>query len=316
MRLFRFALVAIVFSVLCVFCGPGGAVAQPNDGQLPDWVAAMREVHAHSEGRPGVVLQLGDSITYSLAFFAPLQYTDDAKVPPEAEAALRVLDAYIAEECYRWKGGDKGNYSGQTAGWAARNVDRWIDSLRPELAIVMFGTNDIRQGSIDKHEENLRALISRCLDAGVVVILTTIPPMHGHEERVRETVEVQRRLAGELRVPLIDYYAHIMNRRPTDWDGRLPQFAEYGQWEVPTLISRDGVHPSNPSRWRNDYSAEGQMHSGYVLRNYLTLIACAEVIQTVFQGENPSGISQTILGAKPPKPANLPPAQFPEPASE
>ena len=53
----------------------------------------------------------------------------------------------MKKECYRWKGPEKGNYSGQTAAWGLKNVDRWIAELKPEVALIMFGTNDIRRGT-------------------------------------------------------------------------------------------------------------------------------------------------------------------------
>ena len=63
-------------------------------------------------------------------------------------------------------------------------------------------------------------------------------------------VEVQRKVAAEAKVLLIDFYAHVMNRRPDDWDGTLALFEDFDQWEVPTISSKDGVHPSNPKEWR------------------------------------------------------------------
>ncbi|GAB6164997.1 hypothetical protein JCM19992_09970 [Thermostilla marina] len=259
----------------------------------------MRAVHARCEGRPGVILQIGDSITDSMAFFAPLEYAATAKLPPEAADALPVLQNYIRKECYRWKGGEYGNASGQTAAWAVQHIDEWLERHKPELAIVMFGTNDVRRGSVEQHEANLRTLTRRCLDRGVVVILSTIPPMHGHDDAVRLAVERQRKLAEEFHLPLIDFYAHVIHRRPDDWDGTLPQFAAFDTYEVPTLICKDGVHPSNPQAWRNDYTAEGQRHSGFVLRNYLALLACAEVIRTVFDGKAPDPRIEAILGPDP-----------------
>lgn len=269
----------------------------------PDWVEAMRKVHAAGPGEQGVFMSLGDSITYSMAYFAPLQYADNARMSPETRSALDLVDDYMKEECYRWKGGDKGNYSGQTAAWALRNVDNWIATLKPEVALIMFGTNDIRRGSLEDHEKNLRGLIQKCLDNGVVVILSTIPPMHGFDEKVRRTVEIQRKTAAGMKVPLVDFHAHVINRRPNDWDGSLPRFAAFSQWETPTIISRDGVHPSNPQQWRADYTEEGLSRNGNVLRSYLTLMAYAEVINVVISDRQPSAVSTTILGANPPKPA-------------
>ncbi|MFW6169138.1 MAG: GDSL-type esterase/lipase family protein [Planctomycetota bacterium] len=271
-----------------------------------DWVQAMREVHAKGQGEKGVFVQFGDSITYSLAYFAPLQYVDKSELPPDVQEGLKVVDAHMQEACYRWKGPEKGNYSGQTAAWGLKNVDKWIATLKPETALIMFGTNDIRRGGIEAHEKNLRALIQKCLDEGVVVILSTIPPMHGMEAKVQRAVEVQRQVAADLNVPLIDFHAHIINRRPNDWDGALPRFQGHDQWEVPTLISSDGVHPSNPRQWKNDYTEQGLCRNGNVLRSYLTLMAYAEVINVVIKGGEPSVIGRKILGASPPKPAKLP----------
>src|SRR5438128_464820 len=64
-----------------------------------------------------------------------------------------------------------------------------------------------------------------------------------------------------------------------DWDGALDRFQQYEGYEVPTLLSRDGVHPSYPTRYHNDYSDEALSHSGYSLRNFLTLMSYAEVVR-------------------------------------
>ena len=302
------------------FCVPLGLIvalalislAAPNvTADEPEWVQPMRKVYATTKGEKGVLMHLGDSITYSMAYFAPLQYAGDAKMSPATREALNLINGYMKKDCYRWKGGEKGNYSGQTASWGRENADKWTDSLKPEVALIMFGTNDIRRGSVEVHEKNLRALVRTCLDNGVVVILSTIPPMHGFDEKVRETVEVQRKLAIDMKVPLIDFYAHVLNRRPTDWDGNLKQFEGFSKWEVPTLISKDGVHPSNPKQWQGDYREEGLARNGNVLRSYLALLAYAEVIDVVIKGEAPGVVSTTILGANPPKPANVPKIETP-----
>ncbi|MDV6033255.1 MAG: SGNH/GDSL hydrolase family protein [Phycisphaera sp. RhM] len=274
-------------------------VSVPLDGAEPEWVTPMRAVHVVGDNEPGVIVNIGDSITYSMAYFAPLQYLNEEALPPAVSDALETVNEHIKSDCYRWKGPDKGNQGGQTAGWALTHIDQWIETLKPEVALIMFGTNDVRRGSIEQHEQNLRRLVKRCLDQGVVVILSTIPPMHGFEEKVEQAVQSQRRVARDLKVPLIDLYAHIIRRRPDDWNGTLPQFTEYDQWQVPTLISKDGVHLSNPDRWREDYTEEGLATNGNTLRNFLSLMAYSEVIDVVIHGDPPSWISKTLLGAEP-----------------
>ncbi|MCG3180390.1 MAG: hypothetical protein BIFFINMI_02750 [Phycisphaerae bacterium] len=272
----------------------------------PDWVAPMRRVHAECKGDKGVLVHIGDSITDSMAYFAPLQYVNKSSLPADVAAALDAVNGRMKRECYRWKGPDKGNQGGQTAGWGLKNVDRWIAALKPEVAVVMFGSNDIRRESMAAYEKNLRALVQKCLDSGVVVILSTIPPMSGLDEKVRQAVAIDRRIAADLHVPLIDFYAHVLNRRPDDWNGTLPQFAAFSQWEVPTPISKDGVHPSNPKQWQADYTEAGLARNGNVLRTWLTLMAYAEVIHVALEGKAPSAISTQILGASPPAPKGAP----------
>lgn len=99
-----------------------------------------------------------------------------------------------------------------------------------------------------------------------------------------------RRVASEMSVPLIDYCDEILKRRPTDWDGSSPEFKNPATdtYEVPTLISGDGVHPSNPQKLFNDFSEFALRESGYGLRNYLTMTAYSEVIrQVLYPGTKP-----------------------------
>lgn len=54
---------------------------------------------------------------------------------------------------------------------------------------------------------------------------------------------------------------------------------------MPTLVSRDGVHPSNPQEFAGDYSAEALRTSGYGLRSYLTLMKFAEVVEKAIEAK-------------------------------
>lgn len=247
------------------------------------WVAAMRNVHARFAGTPGTFAQLGDSITVTMAFWAPLR---DARrnAPPEMARAFETVNRYMRPECWRqWKGPKYGSEGGTTVRWAQQHLDEWLDRLRPEAAVVMFGTNDLHSLSLEEYRRGLHGVVQRCLDRGTVVILSTIPPRHGFEKKAAEFAEAARQIARQLRVPLVDYHAEILRRRPGDWDGATPAFAQYEGYEVPTLIARDGVHPSHPRKYQGDYSEEGLRSCGYSLRNYLVLLAYAEVIEKVLQ---------------------------------
>jgi hypothetical protein len=94
-----------------------------------------------------------------------------------------------------------------------------------------------------------------------------------------------RQLADEFDLPLIDFQNEILERRPFDWDGSSADFKDVpgDTYEVPTLISRDGVHPSNTRAYINDFSDRALSNNGFTLRNYLTLLTYADVIQHVLK---------------------------------
>jgi hypothetical protein len=247
------------------------------------WAAAMRDVQSRFNGRKGTVAHFGDSITVSMAYWAPLA---DAPTKMDAEAARAhaTVKSYSRPECWReWKGPEFGSDGGKTIRWALENVDRWLASLNPEVAVIMFGSNDVDQLEVAEYESKTREVVDKCLRNGTVVILTTPPPRSGRLDKCRAFAEALRLIASERRVPLIDYFREILRRRPADWDGSLPQFKPVGgdEYQVPTLIARDGVHPSNPSPWVNDFSPEALRRNGYTLRNHLTLAAMADVITEV-----------------------------------
>jgi lysophospholipase L1-like esterase len=157
--------------------------------------------------------------------------------------------------------------------------------MNPEAAILMFGSNDLRDVDVTAYERSLERVVRRCLDNGTVVIVSTIPPRAGFEAKSADFAAAARRVATQLHVPLTDYHAEILRRRPDDWNGAIDKFREYEGYDVPTLIARDGVHPSYPVRYHGDYSAESLASNGYALRNWLVLRAYAEMIRQVLDAK-------------------------------
>lgn len=269
------------FASLCLLALP--ALANADDKKTPEWVEPMRKVHEKFKGTRGTLALFGDSITVSLAFWAGLPGSrkgmDDA-----AKADFELVNTHVKKECWRdWRGPAYGNEGRMTIRWADENVEKWLKKLNPETAVIMFGTNDLAGVPLDEYEKKLRVVVEKCLDNGTVVILTTIPPRSGMLDKSKKYAEAARKVAKELKVPVCDYQAAILERRPDDWDGADKKFAQYKGYDVPTLISRDGVHPSNPPKYANDYSAEGLKSNGFVLRNYVTLTSYAAVIREVYK---------------------------------
>jgi lysophospholipase L1-like esterase len=255
--------------------------------QPPDkWREPMRRVHARFKGTGGTFAQFGDSITVSLAYWAPLAHEPKGLSRTAARALARVKN-HMQPECWReWRGGKYGSEGRMTIRWAHDNIAKWLADHNPEVALIMFGTNDIGQVPLEEYEKKLGDVVDRCLANGTVTIISTIPPRSGHLDESQKFAEAARKIAMAKSVPLIGYHAEILRLRPDDWDGSLPKFK--GQYEdvydVPTLISGDGVHPSNPESY-SDYSRRSLRTNGFVLRNYLTLLMYANVIENVLAAD-------------------------------
>ena len=252
---------------------------QTNTPERPYWVGQMAAVHERFTGDKGTFAHFGDSITVTMAFWTPLLYSR-RNAPQEMQQAFELVKKYLKKECWRdWKGPQFGNEGRMTIRWAHRNIDKWLKRLNPEVALIMFGTNDLNSVPLKEYKTTTRQVVQKCLDNGTVVILSTIPPRHGMAEKAALYADTVRKIARELKVPLVDYHAEILKRRPDDWDGALGKFSQYKGYDVPTLLSRDGVHPSHPKQYRSDYSRQALKCCGFSLRNYLVLMKYAEVLK-------------------------------------
>ena len=174
----RPARLALGLFVACLLPAASLPAAEAT-ADAPAWVAPMKKVHARFTGRPGTFALFGDSITVSLAFWAPLQGNPKG-LDPEGDAALKLVKGYMRPECWRdWRGPEYGNNGSMTIRWADENVAKWLHKLNPEVALIMFGTNDLTAVPLDEYEKKTRAVVQKCLDNGTVVILSTIPPRSG-----------------------------------------------------------------------------------------------------------------------------------------
>lgn len=246
------------------------------------WIEPMRKVHARFKGSPGTLLQIGDSITFSGAYWSPLA-SKPKNMTSDLETKYDVVKKYLKPESFSQKGPDFGNKGSMTIKWARENISTWLKNQNPEAAVIMFGSNDVSQMSRGDFQNTTREVVESCLANGTIPILTTPPPRSGHVGRIIMLANAIRELANELHLPLIDYQNEILERRPFDWNGVELKDVPGDTYEVPTLISRDGVHPSNPQRYANDFSEAGLCNNGFTLRNYLTLLTYADVLENVMK---------------------------------
>ena len=245
------------------------------------WARNIRVIHGSFSGSPGTLALFGDSITESLAFWAPL--AEERKPgPPAFEAAFARVKARLRPECWNeWRGEAFGNASMTNVAWARQNVDRWLETLKPEVALILFGTNDLPDRDERGYRRSLTEVAEACIKRGTVPMLSTLPPRSGLAREAATFSDIVRRAAAQLDVPLIDYHAEILKRRPNDWDGTTAAVPGGNPFEVLTLISGDGVHPSNPAMYFKDYSDEALSISGFGLRTAQALLAYDEVVSII-----------------------------------
>lgn len=227
----------------------------------PDWAEAMQKVHSREGWQRGSVSQIGDSITYTKAFLAPLAWES----PEDFPAVAKRVDRRLLNER---KGPQHGNYSGWTVAQGRAALPKVLEQERPEIAIVMFGVNDLRKGvSLESFQRDLAFVVDACCQAGCVPILSTISPVVNKEEETAAFNRAIRKIAQEKRVPLVDFHAAILARRPNgSWNG--------------TLLGKNDVHPTGGKNL--DFTEENLRACGYALRNFVTLQTMERVIKQAF----------------------------------
>ena len=174
--------------------------------------------------RPRVVLAVGDSISDTKAYITDASF--DCALPDFSfEAGYRLLGQPGTFETVRTA------KSGATARWGQEVVsdDTWWREVRPEVATVAFGTNELWSGddSLDSYARNLRGIVDRLAERGVLPVLVTPPPglfrPAGPREvcgrriepaerayEVADFADVVRQVAAERSLPVVDVYRRFI----------------------------------------------------------------------------------------------------------
>ncbi len=149
-----------------------------------------------------------------------------------------------------------------------------IHLLHPSVALIMFGTNDTEHsGDPTSFVQSLHAIVQVCLAAGVIPVLSTIPPRPSDslmDERVDRFNQAIVRVAAAEQVPLVNYWRALVQ-------GHL----------VNEGISGDGVHPNvyggcSPHCESTDFTAAG-LRYGFNMRNLVSLEALEKVLTVVIE---------------------------------
>lgn len=216
--------------------------------------------------RAAVFAKIGDSITASRAVFFPIgegNYTLDTYT--HLQPAIRYFSRVTLGE-------DVNAFNRMSVaarmGWGAATLldPAYADPahcepgesplrceyrlIRPAFALIMVGTNDVSYSTPTIYEANLRDIITETIDAGVVPVVSTLPPRRDHEAMIITFNDIIRALSAEYDIPLW-HYGDMMQA--------LGAFA----------FDADGVHPSLPAHGHSgaaDFRPSNR-HAGYVLRN-------------------------------------------------
>jgi hypothetical protein len=253
-----------------------------------DYAAAMKQVAAEFNGRAGIVLHVGDSITYANPYGQWASYGEGRTDGDRTLLAwmhagksddtdgwhLARFDVPGGGRSYTAAGGLQADelLAGGRAGLPS--LAEMLKNYQPQMVVLMIGTNDASRGrAVEDYTRDAAAAIKTILKAHAIPILSTIPPHIGRQELARLYNESLRKLARAQRLPLIDYEREILQRRPEDWNG--------------TLLSKDDVHPTAETGGEDGVKAssaptdENLKSSGYLLRGWLSVQKIGEVKRTV-----------------------------------
>jgi len=241
-----------------------------------DYADAMKKVAAKFTGKEGVVIHIGDSITYANPYGGWARYGKGKT--PQDEAICKWMHVGADNETDGWflaRVDRPGNRS-DTAASGVRSDEylaggkgglpplaEIIKKYNPQMAVIMLGTNDVNGGrSAPQIKGDLAKIVDSLMANGTIPILSTIPPIRGKDDAVKAVNGAIAELVKEKKIPMIDYGGEILKRRPTDWLG--------------TLISNDGVHPTGDNAG-GEPTDDNLKSSGHLLRGMLSVRKIAEV---------------------------------------
>jgi lysophospholipase L1-like esterase len=269
------------------------AVSAANGEEKPqpqpwDYAKAMKKVAERFKGRTGVVLHVGDSITYANPYGQWARGEKDRTA--EDRAVLAWMHAGAGNDSDGWwlaatdlPGGRSYTACGgiradeMLAGGKSKMppLAELLDTYKPQMAVLMLGTNDASASRpAAAFKADMEKAVDLMLERGVICILSTIPPHVGKPDLASSYNKVLRELAKARELPLIDYEQEVLKRRPNDWNG--------------TLLQKDDVHPTSSIgdvTASSAPTAENLRSCGYLLRGWLSVRKIAEVKRTVLDSK-------------------------------
>lgn len=250
-----------------------------------DWTKAMIPVARKFKGTEGVVILIGDSLTYanqstrwawSVKWNGAGQYTESDK------AMLKWSHAYEGEkDTNGWFQAKVDRPSGrsETAASGIRtdqylkggfhklpSLAKVLKKFNPQVVFILLGSNDVSARRKPKDVlKDMNTIVEMILNSGSVPVLTTLPPMRSKDkhERLKQVNNLYLCLAAARKIPILDLYGEVVSRQPG------------GKWQG-TLVGSDGIHLTHKLA-SGPPTKENLAKCGYLLRCWTTVQKLKEV---------------------------------------
>lgn len=170
------------------------------------WSGAHHAVQAASS-RPATLMVLGDSLSaeYGLA---------------RGTGWVALLEARLAQQG-RKVSVVNASISGETTSGGRSRLPALLQTHRPSLVVIELGANDALRGfPLRSTEDNLRAMVKACRDAGAQVLIVgmRVPPNYGRKY-TEDFAQLYVTVARDTRSGLVPFLLKDVADRPdaVDW---------------------------------------------------------------------------------------------------
>jgi lysophospholipase L1-like esterase len=251
-----------------------------------DYAKAMKAVTKKFKGTEGVVLHMGDSITYAnqnTKWARSFKWNKKGAYSPSDIEVLKwshadkdksKLNGWHLASVDAASGRSETAVSGIRTGQYVKGGYRGIASAadlikryNPQIAIVMLGTNDgLAKIKPDEAEKHIKTLITLLLENGTIPVLSTIPPCVKFDAESYN--QRYRKLAEKHKIPMIDLYKDMMALAGDKWKEQM--------------LSGDGIHLSHQLSGDKP-SKENLSKCGYLLRCFLAVQKIKELRSVVLK---------------------------------
>lgn len=118
--------------------------------------------------------------------------------------------------------------------------------VRPSIALIMIGTNDVGIMDGANYRRNLEAILDKTIARNILPVLSTLPRRAGYEAQIDEFNGIIRTTAGQYQIPIWQYHEILAPLPNTglDADGLHPSYppVELGQWEAAVNFIGDNLN--------------------------------------------------------------------------